>query len=149
MFVVLLLFWYGFEMLVRHKVAYLLLCTYIADKFNFDISSLPVRRPEFYSVMNQCVCTDNSTYEIVLCKSLQSYVKASIFLLVSVKISLHSLKDLFLRIGTNVTLCYFHKILILMWSSISIFSLCCLIHLRFCWVAQGWLNGVRSDKVSD
>ena len=64
-----------------------------------NCSDIQYRRPEFYSSINQCVCVDNSTYETVLCKSVQAFVKAGIFLL-RVKISrLHFKKDSLLNIG--------------------------------------------------
>jgi len=68
---------------VKHNIkscyVCLLICANVADKRTHDLSAVPVRRPEFYSSVNQCVCVDNSTYETVLCKSVQAYVKAGIF----------------------------------------------------------------------
>jgi len=59
-------------------------CMSVAEKALVDLNVvLPYRRPEFYSSVNQSICVDNSTYETVLCKSVQAYVKACIFMLLS------------------------------------------------------------------
>jgi len=51
-----------------------------ADKTTVSNSAIQYRRPEFYSSVNQCILVDDSTFEIVLSKSVQAFVKARIFL---------------------------------------------------------------------
>ena len=58
-------------------------CWNVADKATVTNSAIQYRRPEFYSTVSLCACVDNSTFETVMCKSLQTFVKASIFLLAS------------------------------------------------------------------
>lgn len=52
----------------------------VADKATVRNTAFQYRRPEFYSTISQCACVDNSTFETVMCKSLQTYVKACVFL---------------------------------------------------------------------
>jgi len=55
-------------------------CICAADKVTVKSDAVQYRRPEFYSSVSQCVCADNSTFDVVLSKSIQSFVKAGIFL---------------------------------------------------------------------
>lgn len=61
----------------------LLLCSNVADKATVASTAIQYRRPEFYSTVSQCACVDNSTFETVMCKSLQAFVKVDEFLLAS------------------------------------------------------------------
>jgi len=57
-----------------------LVCTNAADKTTVQDNAIQYRRPDFYSPANHCVLIDNSTFETVLCKSVQAFVKASVVL---------------------------------------------------------------------
>jgi len=77
-------------------------CKCFTEKSTVVNSAIQYRRPEFYSLLNQSICVDDSTYETLLCKSVQAFVKACIFLFMSKLVSsYYFLKDLLLNIGPS------------------------------------------------
>jgi len=65
------------------------MCLNVADKATVSNTAIQYRRPEFYSTVSLCACIDNSTFETVMCKSLQTFVKASAFLLTSKSVTMN------------------------------------------------------------